>query len=107
VCGTTRAFAVGVLARVLHDRGRTADALAAARDADAQRRALGRLDEGEAILDAVLTDALRAAGETAEADAVLERARARLLARAESITDPAMQEAYLARAENERILGTA
>jgi tetratricopeptide (TPR) repeat protein len=104
--GTTRAFAVGVLARVLHDRGRTAEALAAAKGADAQRRALGRLDEGEAVLDAVLDDALRAAGEAAEADAVLARARARIQARAESIMDPAMQESYRAREENARILGT-
>ncbi len=104
--GTTRAFATAVLARVLYAGGRVADALAAAREADAQRRAFGRLDEGDVILDGVLADALGATGAAAEAAAVLAGARERLELRASSIFDPALQEAYRAREDNARILRT-
>ncbi len=91
-----RAAAVAVTARALSSQGRTAAALAAAEEAFALLEAAGgALDEGESLVRLVHVEALAAAGRRDEAQAALDRARARLLARAARIADPLWRERFV------------
>jgi tetratricopeptide (TPR) repeat protein len=91
-----RAYAVALLARAWLQEGRPAEALEAAGEAYAMLVSLGSIEEGEATVRLVHAEALAAAGHAAaHRDAVVE-ARARLLARADRITDAALRARFLA-----------
>jgi hypothetical protein len=73
------------------------EALAVAREAMALLEAQGPPWDGEGDTRLVHAEALALAGETATAREALADARARLLARAERIPDPAYRESFLER----------
>ena len=82
--------------------------LAAAREAYAALERLGEIDEGESIVRLTYAEALAAAGEQAQAHAVLSVARLRLLARAERVADLAWRDRFLHEVPvNARILALA
>ena len=83
------------LARVLLRAGRPADALEHAQRANAILDELGAIEEGEALVRLVLAEALTATGDPAAARTVISRARDRLLARAEKISDPEWRKSFL------------
>jgi tetratricopeptide (TPR) repeat protein len=90
-------LARGTLARALLAQGRTVEALAEARAAHDLLEALGRVEDGEALVRLVLGEALAAAGEEGEARAALARAAERLGQRAAAITRKEWQESFLRR----------
>jgi tetratricopeptide (TPR) repeat protein len=96
------------LASVLLRQGRAHDALAAAREAHALFDTLGGVEEGESRIRLMLAEALHASGSTVEARIAIERARQRLLARAEKIADVEWRASFLANLpENARTLALA
>jgi tetratricopeptide (TPR) repeat protein len=103
-----RASACAVLARALLGLGRDAEAHASAGDAFATLEALGALEEGETLVRLVYAETLARAGARAELTEVIGEARARLLARAAKISDPALRERFLrAVPDNARTLDLA
>jgi tetratricopeptide (TPR) repeat protein len=103
-----RPHALGMLAGAELVRGRAAEALQAAREAMESLRAVGNTDEAEAFIHLVHAEALHATGATGAARAAVGEARARLLARAQKIADPAAREGFLRRVpENARTLTLA
>jgi tetratricopeptide (TPR) repeat protein len=84
-----------LLARALHAQGRTAEALEAARQAADDLAVLGSIDEGEADVRLVHAECLWAAGLAEQARQVIARAHARLVERADSISDPALRARFL------------
>jgi hypothetical protein len=91
--GPARAYALAALARVELTRGRPMEALAAAREG--MLAALGGIEEGESTVLLVHAEALAAAGDQRAAAAAIAAARARLMARARRISDPARREGFL------------
>jgi len=100
-----RAFALGVLSRVLAAAGRAAEAMRCATDAVALLEQLGGIEEGEATVLLAHVEALVAAGEKVAAHAAASSACTRLRERAAQITDGALAASFLARVpENARLL---
>ena len=103
-----RAESNAILARALLAAGRASEALALAGSALEELEALGGIDDGEAIIRLTLAEALLAAGDRAAAVAAVARARDRLLARSDAISDPALRASFLGRVpENARTLALA
>jgi predicted Zn-dependent protease len=99
-----RRIVLGTLAAVLLGRGRAGEAIVAAR-AGLELLPAERSVEGDARLRLTLGEALHSTGDAAAATAVLEDARARLLASAGTILDPALPPRYLERVpEHARIV---
>ncbi|MGK4004889.1 protein kinase [Sorangium sp. So ce1036] len=102
-----RAYAVAVLGGALLDQGRAGDALAAAERARALLDEVG-VEEGEEVVRLVHAEALAACGRRAEAARAIADARARLLARAAKISDPAFRARFLeSAADSARTLALA
>lgn len=100
-----RPFAVALLARALLAQGRLSEALSNARDAFAQLERLVLVDDGEATIRLALAECLIATGDQPAAHKAVSTTAQWLLARAESIDDPAMRESFLTRIpEHRRIL---
>jgi len=85
------------LARILLATGRTVNALAEARQAMAILDRLGAIEEGEALVRLVLAEALLGGNERDEARAVIQLAAARVVARAERISDPRYRKSFVER----------
>ncbi len=103
-----RAYALAVLAHVDLLRGRVASALTSTREAIAVMEQLGSLETGESLLRLVHAEALHANGETVAARSAIVAARARLLARASKVSDPARRATFLENIpENARTLTLA
>jgi tetratricopeptide (TPR) repeat protein len=99
--------ALAVLASVELCQGRGAAALEHARDAMDRLAALGHIEEGEALVRLAHAEALLATGRADEARDAAADARARLLARADRITEPAWRDGFLALPEHARTLALA
>jgi ATP/maltotriose-dependent transcriptional regulator MalT len=103
-----RALALAVLGRVLLTRRRAAEALAVTEQAMRLLEGHAGAEEGESMIHLAHVEALFENGRVPEARAVAHSARARLLARAAKITDPALRESFLQRvADNARLLALA
>jgi tetratricopeptide (TPR) repeat protein/predicted Ser/Thr protein kinase len=103
-----RAAALALLARVLLDLDRPAEALPIAREAHETLESLGALEEGESLVRLVWAEALRASGDRDEFARAARAACKRLLARADKISDPAWRERFLtAVPDNARTLSLA
>ncbi len=103
-----RAESNAILARALLAAGRAGEALALARAALEELEALGGIDDGEAIIRITLAEALLATGDVAAAAVAVGRARDRLLARADAISDPGLRSSFLGRVpENARTVALA
>ena len=98
------ALALATLAKSLVRQGRAAEALPFARQAMDMLNQFKHLDFGEITVPLVLSEALAALGQRGEANQYLSEARARLLARAEKIADPAWRQRFLGLADHARIL---
>jgi tetratricopeptide (TPR) repeat protein len=85
------------LARILLASGRVVNALAEARAAMQILDDLGAIEEGEALVRLVLAEALLGSDRRDEARAVIGVAGARLLARAERISDPRYRKSFVER----------
>jgi tetratricopeptide (TPR) repeat protein len=85
------------LARILLASGRVVNALAEARAAMKILDDLGAIEEGEALVRLVLAEALLGSDQRDEARAVINVAGARLLARAERISDPRYRKSFVER----------
>jgi tetratricopeptide (TPR) repeat protein len=97
-----------VLARVLLDAGRPAEAREAAARGMGILGSLGGIDGGESSIRLVHAEALHAAGARDEARQAVAAARARLLARAERIPSPELRASFLERVpDNARTLALA
>lgn len=90
-----RASACAVLARALLDLGCAAEALSAAREANALLESLGTIEEGESLVRLVHAEALAANGEDAAFARAIAAARGRLLERAAKIREPTWRERFL------------
>ena len=98
----------GALARARLGAGDVAGSLEAARVAYTALERLGEIDEGESIVRLTYAEALTAAGEHAQARAVLSVASQRLLARAERVADLSWRDRFLHEVPvNARILALA
>jgi hypothetical protein len=75
-----------------------------ARQAKSLLDELRTIEDGEQLTRLVYAEALRAAGEEAEARRALESAHDALTVRAERIKDPALREAFLRIPENARTI---
>ena len=95
VAPSLRVAALGALARARLGRGDAPAGLEAAREAAAALAALGEIEEGESSVRLTHAEALAQNGADAEARAVLETARDRLLARAARIAEPSWRERFL------------
>jgi tetratricopeptide (TPR) repeat protein len=95
VAPSLRVAALGALARARLGRGDASGGLEAAREAAAELAVLGEIEEGESSVRLTHAEALAQNGGDAEARAVLETARERLLARAARIEEPAWRERFL------------
>ena len=95
VAPSLRVAALGALARARLGRGDAESALEAAREAAAELAVLGEIEEGESSVRLTHAEALSQNGADAEARAVVEIARERLLARAARIEDAAWRERFL------------
>ena len=103
-----RAAAGAVLALALLRRGRAAEALAAAREAEAHARPLSSIGYEESLLYLAVAEARIASGDRQGGRAAAERARSRLLARAAAIADASLRATYLdAVPEHARLLALA
>ncbi|MEP6863661.1 MAG: protein kinase [Deltaproteobacteria bacterium] len=85
------------LARILLASGRVVNALGEAHAAMAILDELGAIEEGEALVRLVLAEALLGSDRRDEARAVIGVAGARLLARAERISDPRYRKSFVER----------
>jgi tetratricopeptide (TPR) repeat protein len=92
-----RPAAVATLSRALLAQGRTAEALALAREANSLLDSLGQVEDGEVAIRLALAEALAANGDHEDAKAALVRARDRLAIRAAAIARPDWRESFLAR----------
>jgi tetratricopeptide (TPR) repeat protein len=100
-----RAYGLAVLSDILLAQAKTDDALAAADEAARTHGALGSMDEGETRVRLSHAETLLAAGRHEDARAVLEQARARVLAKASRIPDADARERFVRDvAENARVL---
>ena len=99
-------FALATLARIELQRGRAADALAAAEQAVTQMDSLAAV-EGEGLARLVHAEALRACGRVEDAKRALASARAPLLRQADRLILPATRESFLAIEEHARTLALA
>jgi len=103
-----RAAALGMASLLRRERGRTADAVAAAREGMAILGQLGGMLKGEALLRLALAEALHAAGDVAGAQAAIAAARDRVQQIAGRIGDPELRASCLAAVpEHARILALA
>jgi eukaryotic-like serine/threonine-protein kinase len=101
-------YALATLADVLLARGRVPDALDCAARAVEQVRALGHVQDGEALVRLVYAEALEASRERAAARAAITEAQGRLLSQASAISDLALRQSFLSRVpENARTLQLA
>jgi tetratricopeptide (TPR) repeat protein len=101
-----RPVILAALARTLLAQGRAPDALVSAREAYELLEMLGGVEEGESLVRLMFAETARCGGD--DATAVIDRARFRLLARAEKITDPAWRASFLEKIpENARTLELA
>jgi tetratricopeptide (TPR) repeat protein len=90
-----RPLAGAVLATILLALGRTGEALETTREAMQWLDAGGNVEEGDALLRLTLARALVAVGDRAGAHDVITEARARLLARADTIDKPPLRKTFL------------
>jgi tetratricopeptide (TPR) repeat protein len=90
-----RAQAFALVARARLRRGDLEGAFEAADAARRQLEALGKLDEGEAMVHLAFVEVLRARGDHGAADAARDIARERILGRAAQIVDPRLRDAFL------------
>ena len=103
-----QAAATALLAAVLLAEGRAAEALAVAEEAMGRYQALGIFGFKGALARLVHAESLAAAGDRQAAAGALAAARARLLANAAKIDDPALRRSFLERVpENARTLALA
>jgi tetratricopeptide (TPR) repeat protein len=103
-----RPQALGVLASILLGRGDHAAALTAAREAHEAIAELGHVEEGEALVNLVLAEALAACGRTDEAVRAIEAAQTQLIARGEKIASDVWRKSFLERVpEHARTLALA
>jgi eukaryotic-like serine/threonine-protein kinase len=87
--------ALAMLSTVQRARGATADALATAERAMAALEAAGKTAIGEAAIRLAHAEALEAAGQHPKARAALLAAKERVLARAKTLSDPSLRDAFL------------
>jgi tetratricopeptide (TPR) repeat protein len=92
-----RAQAFSIQACSLLRLGMIEEALEASRQSMAILNELGLLDSGEGIVRLAHAEALHASGHHGEAHQAIQQASARLLARAERISDPARRRSFLER----------
>jgi serine/threonine protein kinase/tetratricopeptide (TPR) repeat protein len=83
------------LASVLLRQRRAGEAMIAAREAHDLFESLGGVEEGESQIRLMLAEALNAMGDDAAARVAIDRARQRLMARAEKISDPSWRASFL------------
>jgi tetratricopeptide (TPR) repeat protein len=91
------AYAHGALARALLGQGRADEALPAAAEAMRLLQELGRIELGEALIRLSYAESLHATGARDRACEAIRDARARLLARATKIAEPALRQTFLDR----------
>jgi tetratricopeptide (TPR) repeat protein len=89
------AYAAAVRAHARIERGDRDGALGDARRAREMLDALGHAEEGDGFVRLTHAQALAAAGHAAEARQAIAEARARLLARADKISDAALRRSFL------------
>ena len=103
-----RCDALATLADVLLARGRVDEAREAATQAMAALEAAGKTAVGEAAVRLAYAEAAHAAGDVDGARAAIATAKERLLARAKTLGDPELREAFLSDvAENVRTFARA
>lgn len=103
-----RAYALASLAQIRLQRGSAGAALAPAREAMDVLRALGGLDEGEAMVRRVWAEALHETGDVEGAKAAIAEALRRLRARASQIAEASDRRVFLERVDdNARTLSLA
>ncbi len=90
-----RAPALAVLARVLIQQRRAADALPLAHEAHTTLEELGAIEEGVAVVRLVYVEALGATGARRSSERAAREARAKLMERAVKISDPEWRERFL------------
>jgi ATP/maltotriose-dependent transcriptional regulator MalT len=90
-----RAAGLALLARVLLELGRPAEALPFACEAHTTLESLGGLEEGEALVRLVYAEAIQASGDRREFTLAAIAASERLLARADKISDPSWRDRFL------------
>jgi tetratricopeptide (TPR) repeat protein len=95
----TQAYALATLAATLLAGNRATEAVIAAREGQALLDSLGTLYEGEALIRLVWAESLEQTGDVEGAQAAIEEASHRLLARAQGITDPKLRIHFLERIE--------
>jgi tetratricopeptide (TPR) repeat protein len=101
-------YALAILAEVLVNRGRVAEALAEAQRAVSQLDPSSIMELGHLTARLALAEALEASGDRDAARAAIAVARAELLRAADSITDPAWRQSFLEHVpENARVLALA
>ncbi len=101
-------YALAVLARALLDAGRVDDAREPIDEAMLELDGLGGIEEGESFVRVTYAETLAASGEPARAKRAILGARARIVARAELISDPQWRASFLERVEeNARTLELA
>ena len=99
--------ALASLARSLLAQNRLDEALDGARQAYRMLEALGRVEDGEAMIRLVYSEILGAVGEEAASAAVLQLAARRLRERAQSISSQLIREAFLALPDHAATLSLA
>jgi tetratricopeptide (TPR) repeat protein len=90
-----RAAALAVLTRVLIKLDRPTEALPVATEAHTLLEKLGEIEEGESLVRLVYAEALWASGARHEFKRAAQEARAKLLLRADKISDAAWRERFL------------
>jgi tetratricopeptide (TPR) repeat protein len=103
-----RALALALAARAELARGNAEAALGHATESNALLEELGSIEDGEGLARLSYVEALEANGEPARAREALERARQRLLERADKISDPELRKSFLENVpEHAQTLGRA
>jgi serine/threonine protein kinase/tetratricopeptide (TPR) repeat protein len=103
-----RPFAMALLARSLHGQGLIAEALALAKEAHAQLEALGKVQDGEAIIRLAYVECLLASLDSESARQALQVAIERLRRQAATIDNPAWRKSFFNRIpEHRRLLELA
>jgi tetratricopeptide (TPR) repeat protein len=103
-----RIEAYGILATALLRQGRAKEALAAAELAVSTIAAIGGVERGESLARLIYAEALHAVDDPARARTAIALARDRVMARAETLRDPQVREAFVQNVpENARTLSLA
>jgi tetratricopeptide (TPR) repeat protein len=108
VARAMRVNALGLLGGLLLRLGRAAEALDVCRQAMDLASTLGSFGDGESRVRLALAETLEATGQVEQAARAIAKARERLIARAERITDPTLRHSFLERVpENARTIALA